>query len=257
MIHQTINSKTTHYSGIVYESTCFSAHFHNSYELIYIISGCVSITVGGETVKLCREQFILISPCVVHEIHGSDNSRYFIGIITPDYIPEFSKAHTDDIAIVFRMDNEERGFVQKNLIEDKKPDSYRLRSCLYMVISFADKGTVITPTGSYDVAFSYGVNSYIAKHFADKLTRKSLAEIMGYEEHYFSCLFHRTFGMSIPQYLTMCRISYACRLLQKTNHSILAVALDCGFSSIRTFNSAFLKQTGQTPSDYRKKCQNT
>ena len=40
------------------------------------------------------------------------------------------------------------------------------------------------------------------------------------------------------------------RLREKTGCSYSAAAAQCGFNSIRTFNNAFKRVTGKTPSDY-------
>ena len=39
MIHQPVHSPVAHYSGTVYRGSTFAAHFHNSYELIRVLSG--------------------------------------------------------------------------------------------------------------------------------------------------------------------------------------------------------------------------
>ena len=62
MIHQLINSSVAHYSGMIYRGDTFAAHFHNSYELIRVLSGRADVTVGGRTIALSAEEYLLISP---------------------------------------------------------------------------------------------------------------------------------------------------------------------------------------------------
>jgi AraC-like DNA-binding protein len=42
------------------------------------------------------------------------------------------------------------------------------------------------------------------------------------------------------------------KLPQNQNYTLLAVAFDCGFNSKATFNRAFKKFTGQSPSRFEK-----
>lgn len=48
------------------------------------------------------------------------------------------------------------------------------------------------------------------------------------------------------------RIEYAVNLIRNTNSSILDIALDSGFNSIRTFNRCFKTVTGCIPTTIRK-----
>ena len=98
MKHQVENSRSTHYRGTLYHGTCFSAHFHNSYELICVLSGEVSVTVNGQISVLSEREFFLISPCAAHSISSAEESVFFISIISPDYIADFYESHKGDVA---------------------------------------------------------------------------------------------------------------------------------------------------------------
>ncbi|TKG93632.1 AraC family transcriptional regulator [Puteibacter caeruleilacunae] len=63
-------------------------------------------------------------------------------------------------------------------------------------------------------------------------------------------------GQNFNDFTNNYRIEYFKQLLKLEkfkNYSILALAFEAGFNSKTTFNTAFKKFTGQTPSEYRKK----
>lgn len=252
MEHQLINSQSTHYSGIVYQSHSFEPHFHNSYELIYAMKGSIHITVGREKVTLAESELLMISPCVVHEILADQSTTFFIAIITSNYITDYFEAHQNDLAIRFRVDADTETLVRKLLIGCKSLTNYQIKACFYLLLSFAENGTVLLTAKDNTISFVYTVNSYIAEHFTEKLRRKDLALLLGYEEHYFSTLFYRNFGMGFRAYLNQCRLSCACQLLHTTDNTISDIAFASGFSSVRDFNNVFSRLLKTTPTAYRK-----
>lgn len=62
-------------------------------------------------------------------------------------------------------------------------------------------------------------------------------------------------GLSPGQYISSLRLWRAKKLLRETSESILSIALSCGFNSSGYFSRVFKKDTGMTPSAYRKKQQ--
>ena len=59
-------------------------------------------------------------------------------------------------------------------------------------------------------------------------------------------------GKKISDYINELRIKRAIEEIEKGNMLILDIALEAGFESLSTFNRAFKKITGTTPSDYKK-----
>lgn len=253
MIHQLINSNVAHYSGITYKGKVFDSHFHNSYELLHVIDGQITVKIGTDTFVLEESEFFLIAPCAVHSITCDENAHFFIAIISSDYIPDYSATHQNDVLVRFSIDDDSMEFINERMISSKTRQKYILKSCLYLVLSFAVKGDVLLSSKSVERSFIFAVNTYISEHFKENLSRKDLARLVGCEEHYFSTLFHKHFGMNMRKYINMYRVSYACGKLKTTNDAVSSIALDSGFSSIREFNSVFSELMGLTPKELRLK----
>lgn len=59
--------------------------------------------------------------------------------------------------------------------------------------------------------------------------------------------------VSAKDYITACCIHRACRLLLSTNSKVIEIAVLCGFLNVSGFNRSFLKYTGMTPSEFRRR----
>jgi len=96
---------------------------------------------------------------------------------------------------------------------------------------------------------------YIEDNIAAPLSLSAIAAAARMSPNYFSTVFKRFVGIALWDYITGKRIEMAVKLLldEKTRHNVLDIALQCGFNSTASFNKAFRKQTGLTPSEYRSK----
>ena len=92
------------------------------------------------------------------------------------------------------------------------------------------------------------------KPFLDhKLTLKTLAERLNIHPNYLSQLINERFERNFFDFINTARIEEFKELVQKPgsqNLTILALAIECGFSSKSSFNKFFKKSTGKTPSEY-------
>ena len=87
-----------------------------------------------------------------------------------------------------------------------------------------------------------------------ELDLATLAASLEITAHQLSQLLNRELGASFADYVNGHRIREAQRILRdpaRREETILAVALESGFRSKNTFNAAFRKHAGTTPSAFR------
>ena len=87
------------------------------------------------------------------------------------------------------------------------------------------------------------------------LTIGQLAKRSGYPEYLVSAVINRRFDGHFWDYINRQRIEAASAHLADADdaRTILDIAYACGFTSKSTFNAAFKRQVGETPSAYRKR----
>jgi AraC-like DNA-binding protein len=81
----------------------------------------------------------------------------------------------------------------------------------------------------------------------------AVAAHAGYSRYHFVRAFKATYGESPGQYLSRRRIERAEELLRSANLSVTEICMSVGFTSLGTFSARFKKQTGSSPSDYRRR----
>lgn len=81
-----------------------------------------------------------------------------------------------------------------------------------------------------------------------------VARRSGYPEYLVSAVINRRFGGTFWDYINRLRVeAVRARLADRQDtRTILDIAYDCGFTSKSTFNAAFKRQIGETPSGYRR-----
>ena len=94
---------------------------------------------------------------------------------------------------------------------------------------------------------------YITDNCGLPLTLDDAARHVGISKSHFSHLFKRYTGMTFVDYLTNERIRRAEAISLDPSRHITDIAFEAGFSSISTFNRAFRKVKGISPSEFRSK----
>ncbi|WP_341842331.1 helix-turn-helix domain-containing protein [Chitinophaga caseinilytica] len=88
-----------------------------------------------------------------------------------------------------------------------------------------------------------------------ELTHTALADLLGVKRHHLSQVINAHSGGSYFDFVNGYRVEAVKRMLaDPRNHhlSILGIAMECGFQNKATFNAAFRKMTGTTPSAWQK-----
>lgn len=99
-----------------------------------------------------------------------------------------------------------------------------------------------------------GAVEYIRANLKKKLTIATLCAVLGTNPTTLNFKFRRELSTSVGAFVTAERIRLAKQLLSSTSFSVGEIAARCGYDNIYYFSTAFHKELGQSPSDFRKSC---
>lgn len=110
-----------------------------------------------------------------------------------------------------------------------------------------DAAVLLDPSKVMDAAVNY-----IDRHFSEKITLDELAEKCYTNKYHLFHLFTRTKGVSVGKYILDKRIALSKELLKNRNNSIEYIAEETRFHDPAYFCRVFKRETGKSPSVWRK-----
>src|SRR5262249_16255210 len=96
------------------------------------------------------------------------------------------------------------------------------------------------------------VAEFIDAHLRDDVPLAALAGIARLSPFHFARAFKKSFGMPPHRYHVMRRMIRAKALLGEPARSVTEIAFEVGFRELSSFTAAFRKQTGVSPTQYRR-----
>ena len=229
---------------------------YDSFLMMYILKGTCFVTVGSHTMQAMAGQLILLD-CYAPHAYGTDSgfealwihfdgpmARSFYETIVSGKGSLLYPAHPDaihrslyDIYDTFRS--------RAPIAEDQI--SGTITNILTDLLSSEKTQQV---SGQTQIGISEAI-SHINKYFYKPITLQELADIAALSPYYFSRVFARETGMTPHKYLISTRMANAKFLLKTSLMSVKEVAFHSGFSDESGFCTAFKKQEGMTPKEYR------
>ena len=96
------------------------------------------------------------------------------------------------------------------------------------------------------------ITDWMAEHVAEDFNLARLAAQAGLSKFHFQRLFKSAMGVAPSRYHINLRMNLARRLLRETKKSVVDIALEVGYASPSHFAQLFRRETGLSPSDYRR-----
>lgn len=96
----------------------------------------------------------------------------------------------------------------------------------------------------------YKVLGKLNREYVREINLEEIAQAAGMNSSAFCRYFKEKTGKSTLQYINELRIGYACKLLLTGELSVTQICYECGYNNISNFNRHFKRITRHTPSEY-------
>lgn len=120
-----------------------------------------------------------------------------------------------------------------------------------MLLAFAQKVKDKLIPKTSDEALQQAIR-YVLQHTNYPITAAEVAEHVGFSRSYFSTYFKEQLGFTISAFILRCKLEEGKHLLQYTDKPLSVISNYLCFSSQSHFQTAFKKQYGITPLQFRK-----
>lgn len=237
-----------------------SPHVHRHVEFAYMMEGCAEGYADANVCTIRPGDLFIAFPNQIHRFVSHGPEKYLLFIVDPDLIPEFSQEMLDTLpaANLLRAEDQppQLASLLKSLADAARQSGEHKELILrgYLLALFGELFRYLprSPLRNADTQVLRTVMDYCVKNYTHPLSLSLLGEELHLSKYYISHLFSDKLGVGFNDYINSLRVSAACRYLSQTEQSVTEISEAVGFSTLRTFNRAFLRHAGATPSAYRK-----
>lgn len=233
-------------------------HLHTHLELVYLKEGRSEVVLDNKKYLLEAGDIFLAFPNQIHFYHDQEATKGYLIIFAPETVKEFKeifqlKVPECPIVKDSQLSMNIREPIQKikeKLDAGSSMDCVVAKGYLLAILGemFSQMELVEKPG---DQEAMKRILSYCIENYTEPLTLEHLAKELYLNKYYISHIFRERMNTSYKDFVNQLRVEHACELLEKGT-SITNIAYACGFSSVRTFNRAFLKYMNMTPREYVK-----
>ena len=248
-------------------------HWHDEFEIIYVRSGFLTVSISGESYIGKTGEAFVVSPGNLH-LMGSQSGTVdyytflfplkYISFRTDDMLDEklLEPLNSGHLMICPRVNDTAKELCEQliKIYEAKNDESEskittQVRTkiiLLQFILEMWKKGFVIENDTSGRNTVEKEMVSYIQQNFTGKISLREFGEQFHLSEKYISRYFKEHFHITLSQYVTYLRLEHAKQLLQDTDIPVTDVAMQSGYQNVSYFIRSFQKAYAVSPLKYRK-----
>ena len=248
-------------------------HWHDEFEIIYVRSGFLAVSISGESYIGKTGDAFVVSPGNLH-LMGSQTGTVdyytflfplkYISFRTDDMLDEklLEPLNSGHLMICPRVKDTAKELCEqlvdiymakKDESESKITTQVRTKIILLQfILEMWKKGFVIENDTSGRNTVEKEMVSYIQQNFTGKISLREFGEQFHLSEKYISRYFKEHFHITLSQYVTYLRLEHAKQLLQDTDIPVTDVAMQSGYQNVSYFIRSFQKAYAVSPLKYRK-----
>lgn len=242
-------------------------HWHENYELLFVVSGGLCLTVEEDTFELKSGDLVMININRKHSYHGTEGLVLGRFLISHDKVRELLGLNyvlfwCNSVADRNEEYNELRRVIARILNQAISNDGGRklfLSSMYYQLLHIlAENFTLTSNDRRYETdenVFDDRIQeifAYVRNNYRHNISLNDIAQHLYLSTTYVSKYIKQKCGISFIQLLNSIRLNHAMEALMYSDDSIMKIALENGFASVAAYNKVFKDTYHQTPSEFRR-----
>lgn len=248
-------------------------HWHDEFEIIYVRSGFLTVSISGESYIGKTGEAFVVSPGNLH-LMGSQTGTVdyytflfplkYISFRTDDMLDEklLEPLNSGHLMICPRVKDTAKELCEQliKIYEAKNDESESKITTqvktkiilLQFILHMWENGFIIENDKSGRNTVEKEMISYIQQSFTGEISLKEFGEQFHLSEKYVSQYFKEHFHITLSKYVTYLRLEHAKQLLQNSDIPVTEVAMLSGYQNVSYFIRSFKKTYGVSPLKYRK-----
>ena len=255
------------------------SHYHDYFQICFAVSGTVLHRQGSEEVSLCAGDAFIVPPGFIHSLHfGKTAEIYSLSFDRTLFHAGFSHSNAHSFLTYLQKSAEEGDLRLRVMLDGERYKSaHSILECLLrqqkeelpaelsavpsliaaLLYLLAQVYYRQDPVPGNTGAQMLQCLEYINDHYKEELSLSELAKHFGMSRSAFCTVFPRIAGMPLHQYVADKRVTEAQMLIRtKPAWKLSQIAAEVGYHDDSTFYRNFVKITGISPAQYRKRWEN-
>ena len=246
---------------------------HTFYEFVYVDRGSIHCHLEERDIELIQGDFLLMPPHKRHFYYNTENFSAALFIVCFRCSSEILSILEQKISLSKELKllladivQESKNAFQFPFNRKLKPLDNPLYASQQLVENNIEKLLIylVRNETNQNESIKFVMDSIekehnliddiltlLNNHLYSRITLEYISQQTYYSKAYLNNIFNKHMGTSIMQYYNNLKIKEAKKLL-RNEQAPSSIALQLGFESATYFTKAFKKQTGMTPSAYRK-----
>lgn len=243
-------------------------HWHEFYEVEYIVSGSAKMSVNGVEYDYGAGYLTFVSPNDFHHVESTDGKKLILSVcdiraealpdeikkLLAEYKPPYILKCDKDSQIVRLLNDFDDAYVR---LEDKVLAKYTAHLLIsHLIREVIDGKNLIKHTESIvndaQLKSIKMILQYIDKHYKEKLTRDEIAEKFNYSPGYLSKFFKKATGEGLFEHIIDVRMKKARELVLGTKKPIGEIIYEVGYHSPSLFYKHYYEHYKSMPYELKK-----
>lgn len=243
-------------SALHYLHENYPLHWHEFYEIEYVVSGHASEIINGSEYEVAPGFAVLITPADLHSyqnVRKEDSLTIYNVKFSPYLLPPELQKMLNGISEPLCGICPEIGPIFGKLLTEYNNRSFGREQ---FIISAITQICILLFRCCEQVSRStndpeHKMVMYIREHYLEPISAKSVAECFHLSPNYFSEFFKKHTGIGFSAYVKKLRLKFAAKLLLTSDMTVNEVAVRSGFNSMTYFFNSFKSAYGMPPEQFR------